>query len=244
MKSTMKQAPQHKLFAAIAVLIAFVALYSPMRAYASFSDLYDFGGLPDGNNPTGNLVSDPTNPDTLYGITTNGGNTGGAYGLGTVYTINLSTGAESVIHAFGSDEAHNPVGGLLLVTPTGGTEVLFGCTSGGPSPGDAPQIFRIKLTGSAPYADTISTLPGIAGNLYGTTIGNGVYEQGTLFEFEPGMSPTMVTLNNFESPGTTDGLVPDGAPLEVTDDSGTWLVGVTEIGGTDHNGTVYVGAFP
>jgi uncharacterized repeat protein (TIGR03803 family) len=48
---------------------------------------------------------------TLYGATT----FGGAYGFGTVYSINPGTGAESVLHAFGDNgmDAENPSGALL-----------------------------------------------------------------------------------------------------------------------------------
>lgn len=72
----------------------------------------------DGQSPVAGLID--VN-GTLYGAT----EFGGAAGLGTLFAINLTTGAESVVHVFGGgSDGREPVAGLIDVSGT-----LYGTTS-------------------------------------------------------------------------------------------------------------------
>lgn len=73
----------------------------------NYTVLHTFQGIccgnSDGSFPASGLVPNPKD-GMLYGTTINGGNSGD---LGTVFKIDPSTGAETVVHAFsGSDGAH------------------------------------------------------------------------------------------------------------------------------------------
>jgi uncharacterized repeat protein (TIGR03803 family) len=91
----------------------------------------------DGAGPSAGLIRVG---DTLYGTTYNGG----ANGMGTVFSINHSSGAEAVVYSFqGSTDGANPVAGLINV---GGT--LYGTTMGGGTGtcnGGCGTVFEITL---------------------------------------------------------------------------------------------------
>jgi uncharacterized repeat protein (TIGR03803 family) len=88
--------------------------------------LYSFGNnYPDGGLPATGLID--VN-GTLYGTTENGGETGCVEGgCGTVFSVDLKTGAEKVVHFFlGGTDGANPVAGLIDVNGT-----LYGTTQYG-----------------------------------------------------------------------------------------------------------------
>jgi uncharacterized repeat protein (TIGR03803 family) len=136
--------------------------------------LYSFGSnAGDGTNPQAGLIDVG---GTLYGTTTDGGTNDN----GTVFSINPTTGAETVVWSFGSgSDGTFPYAGLIDV---GGT--LYGTTTDGGT-NDNGTVFSINPTtgaetvvwsfgsgsdGTFPYAGLI----GVRGTLYGTT-----YEGGT-----------------------------------------------------------------
>jgi uncharacterized repeat protein (TIGR03803 family) len=83
--------------------------------------LYTFTGGSDGGGPSSDLV---LYNGMLYGTTL----IGGPGQKGTVFSVNLATGAESVLHGFtGQGDGGTPVGGLLI-NPAG---VLYGTAEGG-----------------------------------------------------------------------------------------------------------------
>jgi uncharacterized repeat protein (TIGR03803 family) len=83
--------------------------------------LYAFTGGNDGGTPASDLV---LFNDVLYGTTL----TGGPGQKGTVYSVNIATGSESVLHGFtGKGDGGTPRGGLLI-NPAG---ILFGTAQGG-----------------------------------------------------------------------------------------------------------------
>jgi uncharacterized repeat protein (TIGR03803 family) len=83
--------------------------------------LYTFTGGSDGGGPSSDLV---LYNGMLYGTTL----TGGPSQKGTVFSLNLATGVESVLHGFtGQGDGGTPAGGLLI-NPAG---VLYGTAEGG-----------------------------------------------------------------------------------------------------------------
>lgn len=160
--------------------------------------LYSFAGQPDGANPRGDLVLDPTgNP---YGTTLNGGtaNQGTAFKLDT-------TGKETVLHSFaGSPDGAYPVAGLIRDAAGN----LYGTTANGGGSGGAGTVFKLDAgstetvfnpAGANPSADLFADA---AGNLFGTTTEGGVSNKGAVFKLDPAGTATL--LYSFTGP-------PDGA---------------------------------
>jgi uncharacterized repeat protein (TIGR03803 family) len=82
--------------------------------------LHSFGSGSDGSSPVAALLNVK---GTLYGTTS----AGGTYGGGTAFSINSVTGAEMVLHSFGSgSDGATPLAGLIDVKGT-----LYGTTSAG-----------------------------------------------------------------------------------------------------------------
>ncbi len=90
--------------------LSLLALLPPAaRAAPSLTTLHSFANGPDdGARPLGPLilVRGALYADTFFG---------GSAGLGTIFTINTTTGAETVLHSFaaGTADGANPSGGLL-----------------------------------------------------------------------------------------------------------------------------------
>jgi len=83
--------------------------------------IYTFSGGSDGGGPSSDLV---LYNGLLYGTTL----TGGPSQKGTVFSVNVATGAESVLHGFtGQGDGGTPAGGVLI-NPAG---VLYGTAEGG-----------------------------------------------------------------------------------------------------------------
>ncbi len=161
--------------------------------------LHTFAGeSQDGGVPLAGLID--VN-GTLYGTTEYGG--GRAYcagypdgaGCGTVFSINLATGAEAVIYAFknnGKDGLY-PFAGLMEMKGK-----LYGTTEAGGAAGYG-TVFSIDLStgkekvlysfcsqancadGARPYAGLID----VKGTLYGTTFQGGANGYGTVFSLSP-----------------------------------------------------------
>jgi len=120
----------------------------------------------------------------LYGTT----NQGGAYGYGTIYSIDPGTGAERVVHAFGKGkDGASPLGGMTSLG-----NMLYGTTSNGggrgygtvfsldPATGDEKVLISFSgKDGGFPVTDLIQAKK----RLYGTTVDPN--EQGTVFSVNP-----------------------------------------------------------
>jgi uncharacterized repeat protein (TIGR03803 family) len=160
----------------------------------------------------------------LYGTTS----TGGASGLGTVFSM-TSDGAVTTLRDFaGGVDGASP--STLLLQATDGN--LYGSASGGGAAGFG-TIFRIKLdsTFSTVYSFTggaDSGSPGGAlldvtgGDLFGLTPTGGAFDQGRVFRLTP--SGSLSTAYSFT--GGTDGYEPVGALVQ--GDNGS-LFGVTRL---------------
>jgi uncharacterized repeat protein (TIGR03803 family) len=150
--------------------------------------VYSFAGGSDGAQPNAALINVG---GTLYGVTA----AGGTANKGTVFSLNIGTGVESVVHSFtGGRDGAQPSAALISV---GGT--LYGTTSAG-GPANEGTIYKVNPTngktkvvysftggtdGAAPFASLIK----VGALLYGTTLGtNGEAPPaglGTVFSFEP-----------------------------------------------------------
>ncbi len=198
--------------------------------------LHSFGKGADGNDPSAGLID---LNGTLYGTTFYGGKYGGAYGLGTVFSITTG-GKEKVLHNFGNGpDGHNPnaplidVGGTLYgTTSAGGAHgggTLFSVTKGGTE--KVLYSFGHGKDGRTPGAGLID----VNGTLYGTTSAGGAHCSGsgtcgTVFSYAGGTENVLYSFG-----GGADGATPVAGLIDV---SGT-LYGTTEHGGTNGQGTVF-----
>ncbi len=182
----------------------------------SFTLLHSFDGT-DGSNPSSPLVQ--ANNGDLYGTTEGGG----ADNSGTVFKI-TPRGVFTTLYSFCSQTAcadgAGPMAGLILGTDGD----LYGTTynGGADGPGGLGAIFKItpggamttlfefngfnNPNGGNPAASLVQANDG---NFYGSTVGGGLYSEGTIFR----MSPTgnLTTVYNFCVPGFPGTLCTDGA---------------------------------
>ncbi len=200
----------------------------------------------DGRNPYASLIDAS---GKLYGTTEQGG----TYDLGTVFSVGPATGAETVLHSFGSGTDAAVAGtGLIEV---GGT--LYGTTYAGgqncknygipgcgtvfsvdPKSGAESVLYSFCsqkncADGSEPSAGQIDA----NGTLYGTTSSGGAYGGGTVFAIDPGTGAETV-LHTFGS--GADGATPLAGLIDVKG----MLYGTTADGGSNTNcgsgcGTVF-----
>jgi len=152
--------------------------------------VYSFMGGTDGNSPTAGLIAVPSPTDAkemLYGTTFVGGSgncgTGVGNGCGTVFSLDLKTGAETVLHTFQNDgvDGNNPLAGLIELdgklygTTTMGGYPGAGCGSDGcgtvfsidPNTGTETVVYTFQ--GGTDGADPEGGLINVKGTLYGTT---------------------------------------------------------------------------
>jgi uncharacterized repeat protein (TIGR03803 family) len=204
--------------------------------------VHAFQGVPDGTSPTGGLT---VVGGDLYGTTNSGGvSTACFLGCGTVFEINPSTDAETVLHSFGSgaDGAHpngaltQADGKLYGVTYEGGVNET--CYSAG-----CGVIFSLD---PATHAETVAYAfkNGIDGDtpeghvtkvgklLYGVTGNGGAHAYGTVFAFDPKRGAKTI-LHAFR--GGADG----AAPLAGLTYSRHRLYGTTTADGVGAGGTVF-----
>ena len=138
-----------------------------------------------GANPNAQLITDGNG--NLFGTTVLGGNGG----YGTVFKLNINSGVITPLVSFTGPNGANPEGGL--VEDSSGN--LYGTTVGdttdnegtvfevNPSTG-AFNNFVIFTGPNGAYPNAALTMDG-SGNLFGTTSGDGVNNEGTLFEINP-----------------------------------------------------------
>ena len=151
--------------------------------------LYSFGSGTDGQNPEGSLIDAH---GMLYGATLDGG----AHGKGTVFALDLETGAETVVHSFCgrkacSDGAY-PFAGLIDVkgtlygtTSEGGNKACFGQGCGtvfslDPNTGAEKILYSFQDNGGDGQ-QPVGNLIDISGTFYGTSSQGGDESDGTVF---------------------------------------------------------------
>jgi uncharacterized repeat protein (TIGR03803 family) len=211
------------------------------------------GGWRDGAYPRGELVADAEG--ALYGTSV----AGGRDGLGTVYKLvppapGQPRWTEVVLHSFSSEtrgEGAAPAAGLVR----DGTGALYGTTALGGGSG-VGTVFKLTRPAGNRTAWTLAVLHsfrgatehgahpqagvtfGRDGGLYGTTVGGGDHNLGTVFKLTPSPGPgfwAYTVLHSFAG-GGADGAAPEAGVI--ADDTGA-LYGTTRGGGKDDAGTVF-----
>ena len=199
--------------------------------------LHAFAGAgTDGAYPYAGLIQ--ATDGNLYGTTQQGG----ASGNGTVFRINPTTGATSIVYSFaGGSDGASPYGGLIQAKDGN----LYGTTGAGGA-GGAGTVFKIIPSsgaesivyafaggsdGANPYAGLIQATDG---NLYGTTVSGGAGANGTVFMLTPGNGAERIVYAF--AGGSGDGANPYGGLLQATDGK---LYGTTSKGGANGAGIVF-----
>jgi len=166
--------------------------------------LHDFTASPDGSNPEGFVTYFN---GLMYGTTFAGGTGNCSYsqptGCGTVFTVNPTTGAESVIYSFqGGMDGAGPREGLLELNGTLYGTTYFGGGSGRGCIQSCGTVFSITPTGvekviyrfqgGADGANPQSALTPLNGLMYGVTNGGGTAGNGTVFSVSPSGTESIV----------------------------------------------------
>lgn len=213
--------------------------------------LHAFGlnGGGGGSSLYGSLIQDAAG--NLYGTA----EFGGKYGSGVVYRLSPQASGkwtETVLHSFrgGKNDGATPhdalvmdaAGNLYGTTTAGGSgKCNTGCgivfelspTASGPWNETVLHLFASGTDGANPYSGVI--FDG-AGNLYGTTVGGGIYGFGILYKLSPAGSGSWTESVLYSFGGVFFGGAPWAAP--VFDNAGN-LYGTTYKGGEALLGTVY-----
>ena len=217
-------------------------IYSLTRSNGRWTEntLYQAQGNGDGEYPWGGVVFDRSG--NLYGtFSQNGPNN-----YGSVFKLSPSGSGwtESTIHGFtfhGGDGAI-PQGGLIL----DGSGNLWGTTvhdsTGGgtvfeltPSGSNWTYNFIYELAGGIDLGPYDKLLMDSAGNLYGTTYGDGQYGYGSVFKLtRSGSGWSFASLHDFTGGG--DGANPF---CRLAVDSGGNLYGTTFGGGANGKGVIF-----
>ena len=193
----------------------------------------------DGSGPVAELVQAANG--SLYGTTAYGGAGGSA---GTIFKITPS-GTLTTLYSFCSQpycrDGENPVVGLVQAangdfygtTPNGGANghgTVFKITPAGTL--TTLHSFKASTDGAVPSGGLVQAANG---DFYGTAVGVGANNFGTVFKITPG--GTLTTLYRFCSQANcTDGSGPSGGLVQATDGD---LYGTTEYGGANGVGTVF-----
>jgi uncharacterized repeat protein (TIGR03803 family) len=201
----------------------------------TFTTLYDFTSGTSGANPHGGLTLAANGE--LYGTTTYGG----ANGDGSIFSLSTSPVAVRFLYFFedGND------GSLPIDTMVQGSNGKFYGTAEEGGSNTFGSVFQVSVAGAItfltplygftggndggyPYAGVIQ---GRDGNLYGTTLEDGVHGYGTVFSLKT--NSTLTTLAAFDGN--------DGAYLYagVIQGANGDLYGCTYEGGSNEYGTVF-----
>ncbi len=198
-----------------------------------------------GQNPIGALTPSG-NGTTFYGTTSGGG----PNDLGTIFEFNPVDGTITPRVSFGS-EISLPAVPASGLTPSGNGTSFYGTSYHGgdydlgtifefnPSGGNIITV-KASFTGAGPggngsyvWAPLIPS--GNGTSFYGTASYGGVYDLGTIFEFNP---TTGITLKaSFTGSGTGNGSVPYAALTP--SGNGTTFYGTAQVGGANDLGTIF-----
>ena len=205
--------------------------------------LYSFCGrqyCADGANPNASLID--VN-GMLYGTTYNGG----VNDYGTVFALNPSTGAETVLYSFCSQQnctdGENPEVSLIEMkdklygtTPHGGTNGYGTVFAIDPTTGTETVLYSFcSAKNCADGYDPGSSLIHVNGILYGTTEAGGTANGGTVYTFDPRTRVETVLYSFCQQQYCADGGEPIGNVINV----GSTLYGTTFTGGAHNSGELY-----
>ncbi len=200
-----------------------------INAAGTYTDLHDFGSDTDGERPVYSLLQ--ASNGLLYGTTPYGG----ANNNGVIFSYNIYTDTEMVLHDFGSGADGQFPGGLLIQI---GDSLLYGTTSGGGA-NNKGTIFTYNIfTG---VEKDIYDFDNSAGwfiqasdsLLYGITYMGGTNDKGTIFSYNvsTGIENVLYDFGN-----GTDGQEPFGSLMQA---SNGIIYGMTVYGGTNDMGTIF-----
>ena len=192
--------------------------------------IHSFSGS-DGANPYGGLVLD--NKGNLFGAASGYG----SGGYGAIYELTYVPGVgwtEQILYNFqGADDGYSPYGGLVFDSAGN----LYGATGSGGS-GGGGTVFELSPSGNTwtfkllySFYGSFGTLRALtmdgAGNLYGTTVYDGIYGRGNVFRLSNTENGWVYT-SLYDFTGGTDGA--DPLSNVAIDTDGT-LYGTTARGG-------------
>ncbi len=226
-------------------------IYS-MTASGTLTLLHSFGDgtvANDGAYPTGKLVQG--SDGTIYGTTLGGG----AYGLGTVYSV-TTAGVVTIVYSFGASDIDGVFPDSGVVIGTDGN--LYGTTSGGGTSYSDGTVFQLTTAGVETVlhdfndgsvtddgiTPTAALVQGVDGNFYGTTFhggstatGQGVNGDGTVYKITS--TGTLTILHSFRDGSVSnDGMEPI-ASLTQDSTTGTLYGDTTEGGSTVSTSILY-----
>ncbi|HEX5322623.1 MAG TPA: choice-of-anchor tandem repeat GloVer-containing protein [Capsulimonadaceae bacterium] len=248
--SIVKAATRNGISASLALLlcVALVATISTAgRATATNTYLHWFGYGSDGRSPVGNLIYN-SSANVLYGLT----GQGGSNSAGTIYSVNLSTGSETILYNFptSSTTSVTPSAGLALWTDSTGHNYLFGFEYS--TTNSSAIVWKFSLS-----SNTLTTSLGISsantgnqlmlssdGNLYGTTYGTSSGSPPGTYGYFVKINPStlaITSLYSFGAPTSTNLANPTGALLE--DSSGNFYGCADGGGGGSQSAGWYGGMF-
>ena len=198
-------------------------LYELMPANGGWTEsvLYAFSFSPDGAEPVANVMFDKAG--NLFGTTEQGG----AYEFGTVFQLTQSGSGwtEKTLYSFsdGSDGAFPSLG--LIFDASGN---LYGATGYGGS-SRTGTAFELTPSNDSWNFNLIYTFTGVsyedgpmygnlamdgAGNVYGVTYGNGLYDCGTVFKLTPSNGTWTETVLHDFTCGNDSGFPVGGVVLD------------------------------
>ena len=200
-------------------------------SYAQYTILLNFAGTTNGESPHGDLISDGT---FFYGMTYEGGTND----IGTIFKImHDGTGYAKLLDFASATTGRYPSGSL-----TSDGTFLYGMTKWGGSNGNG-NIFKImpdgtgfiqlfefalNVNGGYPLGSLISD----GTFLYGMTQNGGTNTGGTIFKIMPD-GTGFVKIFDFSS------VISGNGPKGSLTFDGTFLYGMTELGGTNNLGTIF-----
>jgi uncharacterized repeat protein (TIGR03803 family) len=221
----------------------------PKNSAWLFNPLYNFAGAPDAFLSSAPVTVGPNG--TLYGAAA-----GGLHDEGTIFNVTVSPTPcftalcpwrERLLYSFNYTDGADLRSGIIFdqagniygVATAGGNAgcgqgcgVVFELSRSGSSWTESYYAFTGTSDGGSPYG-TVAL--GADGNLYGTTMNGGAYDNGTVFKLTPSGSGWIeTTIHDFEP--SSDGY---GAYAGVTIDASGNLYGALAYGGPNSAGSVF-----
>jgi uncharacterized repeat protein (TIGR03803 family) len=180
----------------------------------ALTTLHSFSG-DDGSNPWAAVIADASG--NLYGTTCGGGSSG----FGTVFRLDAANNyALTTLHSFSGPDGDHPAAAVIVDASGDLYGTTYGNYGGGP-PYYYGTVFKLDAAngyalttlhsfsgpdGAYPAAAVITDA---AGNLYGTTVGGGPYDHGTIFKLDAANGYALTTLHSFN----LDGMYPKAAVM-------------------------------